>query len=271
MSILHQFKLDGKTALVTGCKSGIGKAMAIALAEAGAEIVGVSATLETEGSAERDFDWRVYADATCAGLSVLVPIPLVDLLFEHFFERRMAATICRARGVDIGAEALASLGRRRGPLITVRGCLMLPVSGGLYLLKRISRKILYFLTVREATEQLSRYWHRAYLVDHMVVAGLCQAPPGDLAIATDALEATLGSAETSPLLRLARATVGGAHRVLRMLVRARRSGPGPEVHARARELESHWLDVSAHFEQLAERYERTRAELASRPPARGGR
>ena len=45
------FQLKGKTALVTGCKRGIGKAMAIALAEAGADIVGVSATLESSGSA----------------------------------------------------------------------------------------------------------------------------------------------------------------------------------------------------------------------------
>ncbi|MGD9215485.1 MAG: SDR family oxidoreductase [Desulfobacteraceae bacterium] len=51
MSIFDKFKLEGKTALVTGCKSGIGMAMAIALAEAGADIVGVSATLETQGSA----------------------------------------------------------------------------------------------------------------------------------------------------------------------------------------------------------------------------
>lgn len=50
MTVLDQFKLDGKTALVTGCKKGIGKAMAIALAEAGADIIGVSATLESEGS-----------------------------------------------------------------------------------------------------------------------------------------------------------------------------------------------------------------------------
>ena len=48
--ILDQFKLNGKTALVTGCKRGIGKAMAIALAEAGADIIGVSATLESSGS-----------------------------------------------------------------------------------------------------------------------------------------------------------------------------------------------------------------------------
>lgn len=49
--ILDQFKLDGKTALVTGCKRGIGFAMAQALAEAGADIVGVSASLEAKGSA----------------------------------------------------------------------------------------------------------------------------------------------------------------------------------------------------------------------------
>lgn len=50
MSILNKFSLKGKTALVTGCRRGIGKAMAIGLAEAGADIIGVSATLEKHGS-----------------------------------------------------------------------------------------------------------------------------------------------------------------------------------------------------------------------------
>lgn len=44
------FSLKGKTALVTGCKRGIGFAMAEAMAEAGADIIGVSASLELEGS-----------------------------------------------------------------------------------------------------------------------------------------------------------------------------------------------------------------------------
>ena len=49
------FDLSGKTALVTGCRRGIGRAIAKALAEAGADIVGVSAGLETLGSdVERD-------------------------------------------------------------------------------------------------------------------------------------------------------------------------------------------------------------------------
>lgn len=50
MSILQQFELNGKTALVTGCKRGIGMAMTLALAECGADIIGVSASLETAGS-----------------------------------------------------------------------------------------------------------------------------------------------------------------------------------------------------------------------------
>jgi 2-deoxy-D-gluconate 3-dehydrogenase len=53
LSILDRFKLDGKTALVTGARRGIGKAMAVALAEAGADIVGTSATLEEDGGSLR--------------------------------------------------------------------------------------------------------------------------------------------------------------------------------------------------------------------------
>ncbi|MFY0628710.1 MAG: SDR family NAD(P)-dependent oxidoreductase, partial [Reichenbachiella sp.] len=48
--MIDTFKLEGKVALVTGCKRGIGKAMAVGLAEAGADIIGVSASLEKEGS-----------------------------------------------------------------------------------------------------------------------------------------------------------------------------------------------------------------------------
>ena len=38
---LSQFSVEGKVAIVTGCKTGLGQGMALALAEAGADIVGV--------------------------------------------------------------------------------------------------------------------------------------------------------------------------------------------------------------------------------------
>ena len=41
MNVMESFRLDGKTALVTGARRGIGRAMANALAEAGADIIAV--------------------------------------------------------------------------------------------------------------------------------------------------------------------------------------------------------------------------------------
>ena len=46
---MTMFDLAGTTALVTGCRRGIGKAAALALAAAGADVVGVSVSLEPDG------------------------------------------------------------------------------------------------------------------------------------------------------------------------------------------------------------------------------
>jgi 2-deoxy-D-gluconate 3-dehydrogenase len=54
MLIFDLFNLSGKTALVTGCSRGIGKSMAIGLAEAGADIIGLSGTLQPESDIEKE-------------------------------------------------------------------------------------------------------------------------------------------------------------------------------------------------------------------------
>jgi 2-deoxy-D-gluconate 3-dehydrogenase len=52
MSLQQLFDISGRTALVTGCNRGIGKAFAIALAEAGANIIGASSGLEAGSDVE---------------------------------------------------------------------------------------------------------------------------------------------------------------------------------------------------------------------------
>lgn len=50
---------------------------------------------------ETAFNWAIYAGATLAGLSVLIPLPLLDVAFEQLFRRRMPGSIARARSRQI--------------------------------------------------------------------------------------------------------------------------------------------------------------------------
>lgn len=59
MGIIDRFRLDGRLALVTGASQGIGRSMAVALAEAGADIIDLS-----RGSAEGSQATRSLIEAT---------------------------------------------------------------------------------------------------------------------------------------------------------------------------------------------------------------
>ncbi|UWQ19912.1 SDR family oxidoreductase [Jannaschia sp. M317] len=107
MAVLDTFSLAGKTALVTGAKRGIGRGMAEALAQAGADIIGVSASLESEGSEvgkavtalgrkftgySCDFGDRAAVKAFSA--QVLADHPQIDILINN------AGTILRAPAAE---------------------------------------------------------------------------------------------------------------------------------------------------------------------------
>jgi len=96
MNVLNKFNLKGKTALVTGCKRGIGKAMAIGLAEAGADIIGVSASLEKHGSL---VEQEIKKDEVMAFAKFIVDeVGEVDILVNN------AGTILRAPAVEHSDE-----------------------------------------------------------------------------------------------------------------------------------------------------------------------
>ncbi len=65
MSILESFKLDGKVALVTGAGRGLGQAMAVGLAEAGADIAGLDVISLEETQAEVQALGRRFLPVTC--------------------------------------------------------------------------------------------------------------------------------------------------------------------------------------------------------------
>ena len=71
MSLSH-FKLDGRVAIVTGCNTGLGQGMALALAQAGADIVGVNVSspddtkTQVEALGRRFMDLRAnLSDISC--------------------------------------------------------------------------------------------------------------------------------------------------------------------------------------------------------------
>lgn len=104
--VLDKFSLEGKTAIVTGCKRGIGKAMAEALAEAGADIIGVSASLQPGSDVEKEVEkrGRKFASYQCdfsdrAALyefikKVKADFPVIDILVNN------AGTILRTPAAD---------------------------------------------------------------------------------------------------------------------------------------------------------------------------
>lgn len=89
------FDLTGKTALVTGCNKGIGKAMALGLAEAGADIIGVSGSLAPGSEIEKEVmalgrSFKPYAanlsdrEALYAFIKKLqIENPVIDILVNN--------------------------------------------------------------------------------------------------------------------------------------------------------------------------------------------
>ncbi|WP_394199348.1 SDR family NAD(P)-dependent oxidoreductase [Litoreibacter albidus] len=104
---MDSFGLAGKTALITGAKRGIGRGMAEALAQAGADIIGVSASLNPAGSEVStavealgrkftgyacDFSDRAAVKAFTA--KVLSEHPKIDILINN------AGTILRSPAAE---------------------------------------------------------------------------------------------------------------------------------------------------------------------------
>ena len=105
MSVMDQFRLDGKRALVTGASRGLGRVMALALADAGAGIVITGRTAETlERTAEEirsrgreastvQADMSVPAECEAACERVLAELGPIDILINNVGNREVSVPI----------------------------------------------------------------------------------------------------------------------------------------------------------------------------------
>jgi hypothetical protein len=210
------------------------------------------------------FDWSIYADATCSGLSVLIPLPVVDLIFETIFRRRIPGKIAGARDSEISAETRVQLARPINDALSRAGCLALPFMAGRYIVRRLWRKIIYIFAVKDATAALTEYWHRAFLIDHMVRAGHL-APGVDTGLAVGVYRQVLQEIDPSPLTGLARQTVANARHVLGLMVRARRLGAAEVTKSIGEMMSSQWRVAEDSMGETASLYNLSyTAEVAAR-------
>jgi len=111
LAVLDLFRLDGKIALVTGASKGLGEAIAIALAEAGAGIVSLSRTPENGAAAaqiraigrcyhaiELDLRTASVAELEAAIQQVIALTGRLDILVNN------AGVILRAPALDYSEE-----------------------------------------------------------------------------------------------------------------------------------------------------------------------
>ncbi len=210
------------------------------------------------------FDWALYAEATFAGLSLLIPVPFLDSLFESFFNRRIAAAVARRAGRKLSPGVLAALHRSDGWLA---GCLLWPVVLVWSLLKRVSRKLFYFLTINEAADKLSYYWHRAYLLDYMLTVGHLDQP-ATAELGRVALTRTLNTAGISPLTQLARQVAAAPQHIWRSLRRVRRGQPDAEMQAKRNLMARGWEGFGLYLAGLADHYDQAYAQAITDRQAR---
>src|SRR6267378_5627602 len=114
MSILDAFRLDGKVALVTGASTGLGQAIAIALAEAGADVTCHGNTHAPDITCEAVTKAGRKTFAVTGDLSDRdTPRQLIDSTIAHFSRLDIlvnnAGTIRRSPATDYSEEDWATV------------------------------------------------------------------------------------------------------------------------------------------------------------------
>lgn len=145
--------------------------------------------------------------ALLAGLTPLIPIPLLDDLAKNYFRKRLVRSVAADAGRRLSEEEVGALSaeRERG---CITGCL---ITALVYPLKSVFRKLFYFLEWKRAADLTSRTYHFGYLTAYALRPRADGASALDLrgaAAVGSAIQAVCLEAPIKPL----EATVGGTFR-----------------------------------------------------------
>ena len=100
--------------------------------------------------------------AVLTGLTPLIPVPVLDDLVKSYFRKRLVRSLAASAGRPLTDEELSALASEpEGGCLG--GCVM---SVLVYPLKKLFRKIFYFLEWKRAVDLTSRTYHFGHLVGH---------------------------------------------------------------------------------------------------------
>lgn len=208
------------------------------------------------------FDWSVYVDATLAGLSVLIPLPFVDNIFERFFRRRMIRSIAARRKVELSPERISLVNDRRSVCGMIGAFFFFPIFFCMEIFISLFRILVYCYTVKKSTDALNYYWQRAFLMDYVLQRGYLSDTKEQADTAIAAMERLLDDVGASPLSRLARKVIYGPCRIFCSLMRYvfRTGRKDSSIDQTEQTMSESWGGFGGYFRSLAKRYE---SELAA--------
>jgi hypothetical protein len=194
-----------------------------------------------------------------------VPIPFLDWLLEQYFRKRMVRTIARRYGQALPPPVQSALAG--GERSCIGSCIGLIVGLTIGLVKRTSRKILYVLTIKDAADQLSFYWQRAFLIGHMIEAGHLETA-ASAQLARQAMDQVL-ERSSSPLRGLAQQVISGTRHIVRTLLTARRGRQDDVIRQTEVRMQQNWASFAGYLASLAAHYDLRHRQLVTEGTASG--
>lgn len=158
----------------------------------------------------------VVWDSLLGGCCPLLPVPVVDDLALARVRRRMVNRLLGRWGATLTPQQVAMLAGPSRPWTVSRAASKVVF----YPIKKLFRKVVYFLAIKEAVDTFSQLFHQGYLLHAALIRGALGAPAGQpvddarVRAVAAAVHGTVAAADTGPL----RQVVLGVFRNSRRLV-----------------------------------------------------